>query len=162
MAALQPARPLYRYFHNVKQVQDLANGEICVGIGYVVGIAQARAAAATAEKKREIAIVVPEEGAMLNIDVMAIPADAPHPANAHAFINFILRPDIIAEISNEVMAANAVPASQAFLDPTIRDDPAITPPPEMRPRLFAAPPPASPEYERARTRAWTKFRAGQR
>lgn len=162
MSALEPLRPFYRYFHNVKQVQDLANGDICVAIAYVGGMAQARAAAAIAPRKREIAIIIPDEGAMLNIDVMAIPADAPHPTNAHAFINFILRPDIIAEISNEVMFANAIPAAQAFLSQSLRDDPAINPPPEVMRRLFAAPSPASAEYDRARTRAWMRFRTGKR
>lgn len=162
MAALEPLRPFYRYFHNVKQVQDLANGDICVGIGYAGGIAQARAMAATGQRGRKIAVVIPEEGAMVNIDVMAIPADAPHPEDAHAFINFILRPDIIAEISNETWFANAVPAAQPLVSPDLRDDPAIYPPPQVRAKLFAAPPPASQEYERVRTRAWAKFRSGRR
>lgn len=162
MAALTPLRPYYRYFHNVKQVQDLAQGDICVAIGYVGGIAQARAAAAGAATKREIAVVIPEEGAMVNVDVMAIPADAPHPDNAHAFINFILRPDIIAEITNETWFANAVPAALPLVSTLLKTDPAIYPTPEMRSKLFLPPPPASPAYERARTRAWATFRAGRR
>lgn len=162
MAALTPLRPYYRYFHNVKQVQDIAQGEICAGIGYVGGIAQARAAAASAAFKRDIAVVIPDEGAMFNVDVMAIPADAPHPKNAHAFINFILRPDIIAEITNETWFANAVPTALPLVSPVLKDDPAVYPPPEMRAKLFLPPPPPSPEYERARTRAWARLRSGQR
>lgn len=162
MEALMPLRPFYRYVDSEKYRSDLANGELCVAHGYVGDLVQARARAREARKTQNIAIVIPKEGAMMNIDVMAIPADAPHPEAAHAFINFILRPDIIAEITNETGYANAVPASLSKVDPAIAKDPVIFPPPQVQAKLFTAPPPAGRDYDRAQTRAWQKFRAARK
>jgi len=161
MAALMPLRPNYRYLNSEKYRADLAAGDICVAQGYVGDLVQSRARAAEAKKKQNIAIVIPKEGAMVNIDVMAIPADAPHPEAALAFINFILRPDIVAEITNTTGYANAVPESLAFVTPAIASDPVIYPPPEVKAKLFAALPPASRDFDRTRTRAWTKFRTAR-
>ncbi|MDA8231500.1 MAG: extracellular solute-binding protein [Magnetospirillum sp.] len=160
MKALAPLRPDYRYLHSEKYRSDLANGDICVAQGYVGDLVQARARAREAAgHKQNIAIVIPKEGALVNIDVMAVPVDAPHPDAAMAFINFILRPDIIAEITNQTGYANAVPAALAYGDPAIRSDPAIYPPPDVKAKLFSALPPATPTFDRTRTRAWSRFRA---
>lgn len=160
--ALVPLRPNYRYVDSEKYRSDLANGDLCVAQGYVGDLVQSRNRAKEAKKKQNIAIFIPKEGAQVNIDVMAIPADAPHPEAAHAFINFILRPDVIAEITNETGYANAVPASLAKVDPAIAKDPVIFPPADVQAKLFTAPPPAGKDYDRAQTRAWQKFRAAKK
>ena len=103
--------------------------------------------------------VAPREGAQLWFDMLAIPKDAPHPAEALAFIDFVLRPRVIAGITNQVRYANAVPASLPYVRPAIANDPDIYPPPEQLARFFTvtAVPPAA---ERARTRMWSRFKAG--
>jgi putrescine transport system substrate-binding protein len=160
--ALAPLRANYRYLSGEKYRADMASGDLCLAHGYVGDLVQSRMRARDNKKKKvDIAIVIPKEGAMVNIDVMAIPADAPHPEAAHAFINFILRPDVIATITNETGYANAVPASQPMVDESIRSDPAIFPPEAVQKKLFSALPPAPREFDRARTHAWAKFRAGR-
>ena len=162
MQALAPLRANYRYLSGEKYRADLASGDICLAHGYVGDLVQARMRARDNKKKKvDIAIVIPKEGAMVNIDVMAIPVDAPHPQAAHAFIDFILRPDIIAAITNETGYANAVPASLAFVDPAIKGDPVIYPPEEVRRKLFSALPPAPRDFDRYRTHAWSRFRAAR-
>lgn len=162
MDALMPVRPSLRYVNSEKYRADLANGDICLAQGFVGDLVQSRNRAKEAKKPQNIGIAIPKEGAQVNIDMMAVPVDAPHPAEALAFINFILRPDIIAEITNETGYANAVPASLAHVDPAIRNDPVIFPPAEVKAKLFTAPPPAGKEYERARARAWAKFRTAKK
>lgn len=162
MAALVPLRANYRYIHSEKYRNDLAGGDICVAHGYVGDLVQVRQRAAEAKKKQNIAILIPKEGAIVNVDVMAVPADAPNPDAAHAFIDFILRPDIIAEITNETGYANAVPASIALVDEALAKDPVIFPPAELSDKLFTAPPPAGKDFDRARSREWSKFRAAKK
>lgn len=159
LAALTPIRQNYRYLNSEKYRADLASGDICVAQGYVGDLVQARARAAEAKTKQNIAIVIPKEGALVNIDVMAIPADAPHPEAALAFINFILRPDIVAAITNATGYANAVPSSLPLVDPAISSDPVIYPPDDVKAKLLSALPPASRDFDRTRTRGWTKFRS---
>ncbi|HSV29595.1 MAG TPA: extracellular solute-binding protein [Candidatus Omnitrophota bacterium] len=161
MDALTALRPNYRYIHSEKYRNDLAGGDICVAQGYVGDLVQVRERASKAKKKQNIAIVIPKEGALVNIDMMAIPAAAPHPDAAHAFINFILRPEIIAEITNETGYANMVPASAPMVDEALRTDTVIFPPADVQAKLFT-PPPASKDYDRARARAWSKFRAAKK
>jgi putrescine transport system substrate-binding protein len=161
MDALMPLRSNYRYLNSEKYRSDLASGDTCVAQGYVGDLVQVRMRARDSKKKQNIAIVIPKEGAMVNIDVMAIPADAPHPDAAYAFIDFLLRPDVIADITNQVGYANAVPASLAFVEPAIKSDPVIYPSAEVQKKLFSALPPASRAFDRTRTRMWTKFRTAR-
>jgi len=135
----------------------LSNGDVCLAHGYVGDLVQARQRAKEAGKGVEIAVVIPKEGAQVNIDVMAIPKDAPHPDNAHKFIDFILRADIIAAITNATGYANGVPAADKLVDPTLRGDPAVYPPAEVQAKLFMLPV-APKDFERARTRAWAKVK----
>jgi putrescine transport system substrate-binding protein len=158
-AVVAQVRPFVRYFHSSKYINDLANGDICVAHGYVGDLVQARARAREAGKGVAIVIYIPKEGAVLNIDCAAIPADAPHPGNAHRLIDFLMRPEIIAGITNAVGYANAVPASSPLVRPELLGDPAIYPPPAMTAREFELPP-APPDYERLRTRAWTRLKTG--
>src|SRR5205085_936744 len=104
---------------------DRALGDICIALGYSGDVIQARNRAREAESGVEIAFRVPRQGAQMSIDMLGIPADAPHPDNAHAFINYILRPDVIAAISNAVSYPNPNQAATPLLLPDIRDDPGI-------------------------------------
>jgi putrescine transport system substrate-binding protein len=156
-AVLTKARPYYKYIHSSTYINDIANGEICVAMGYDGDLVQARNRAKEAGGKVEIGIFLPKEGSRLDIDVMAIPKDAPHPENAAKFIDYLLRPAVIAAITNEVGYANAVPAADADIDPDIRKDPVIYPPEGAK--LYLEPVVPRP-YEQARNRLWTRFKTG--
>jgi len=153
-------RPFVKYFHSSKYINDLANGDTCLAHGYVGDLVQARNRAREAGKNVHIGIIIPKEGAVVNTDVMAIPVDAPHPDNAHKFIDFLLRPEIIAAISNTTGYANAVPASNVFLKKDLLADPAIYPPSEVLALEFQVPP-ATQAFERERTRTWTRVKTGK-
>jgi putrescine transport system substrate-binding protein len=103
--------------------------------------------------------IAPKEGTQVGFDELAIPADAPHPDAALAFIDFVLRPEAMAAITNKVRYANAVPASDPMIDKDILDDPGIYPPPAVREKFFetGSLPPAA---QRAESRMWARFRAG--
>jgi len=155
--AVRAARANYRYVHSSSYINDLASGEICVAQGWVGDLVQARSRANEAGRGVEIEIVLPKEGASFNVDMMAIPKDAPHVANAYAFIDFILQPQVIGAITNAVGYANAVPASKAYVDKAITSDPAIYPPAGSK---LYIPPLPDRDYERARNRLWTEIRGG--
>jgi putrescine transport system substrate-binding protein len=150
-------RPYVRYFNAMQYNTDLAAGEVCVSVGFSgdVFIAADRAAEGV-----EIAYSVPKEGAMLWFDMLAIPADAPNPDAAHAFIDFLLRPENIAEITNAVFYPNANAGAAEFVDPAILADPAIYPTPEVMARLFPQPV-HDARADRTLTRLWTRVRTGQ-
>jgi putrescine transport system substrate-binding protein len=159
-ALLQRVRPYYRYFNTSQLPNDLASGEVCVAFSWNGYILQARDRGAAAASPVEIRYTIPREGAFLWFDAVAIPADAPHPDNAHAFLNYLMEPEVIAKISNKIGYANGNLASREFLEPRVRDDPAVYPPEEV---LRALPPDTaeSPEYIRAASRAWTRIKTGQ-
>jgi putrescine transport system substrate-binding protein len=158
-ALLENIQPYVRKYHSSQYINDLANGDICIALGYSGDVIQARNRAEEAENGVEIAFRVPREGAQFSIDMLAIPKDAPHPDNAHRFIGYILRPQVIAAISNAVSYPNPNLAATPFVDPAIRDDPGIYPPAAVE-RLFYIDLPAPRAYERARTRAWTRVKSG--
>jgi putrescine transport system substrate-binding protein len=157
---IQGVRPYIRYFHSSQYINDLANGEVCVSLGFSGDIFIAAARAEEAGNGIEIGYSVPKEGALQWFDMMVIPADAPNPEAAHAWINFIMDPQITADITNYVWYANANAASMPLVDPEIAGDPAIFPPPEVVAKLF-------PQVvydartDRAVTRMWTTVRTGQ-
>jgi putrescine transport system substrate-binding protein len=156
--AIMKARPGYRYFHSSSYINDLANGSICVAQGYAGDLFQARKRAKEAKNGIEIGIFLPKEGAVFNIDVMAVPKDAPHPGNAMKFIDYILEPEVIAKITAAVGYANAVPASRTFIPRNILDDPVVYPPDDVK--LYVQPL-VTPDYERERNRLWTRIKTGR-
>jgi putrescine transport system substrate-binding protein len=156
---LERVRPYIRRFHSSQYINDLAAGDICVALGYSGDVIQARNRAREAGSPVEIAFRVPREGAQMAIDMLAIPRDAPHPDNAHRFIDYILRPEVIAPITNAVSYPNPNLAATALVDPGIRDDPGIYPPPEVM-RLLYLDEPAPRAYERLRTRVWNRVKSG--
>lgn len=153
---LAAARPFWRYTHSSTYINDLANGAICVAMGYAGDLVQARARAREAGRGTEIAIFLPKEGTTFNIDVLAVPKDAPHPDNAHLFIDFILDPETIGKITNKIGYANAVPDSRPAVRPALLDDPVVNPPPDARLYMLPLVPDA---FERARNRAWNRIKS---
>jgi putrescine transport system substrate-binding protein len=151
------ARPSYKYIHSSAYINDLANGNTCVVLGYGGDLVQSRARAKEANRGVNIGIFIPKEGTAFNIDVAAIPADAAHVDEAHAFINFLMKPEIMADITNETGYANAVTKADQFLTPELRNDPVVYPPAEVQAKLYTNPP-ADQAFERARTRAWTRIK----
>jgi putrescine transport system substrate-binding protein len=158
-AVLTKIRP---YIRNIKSeyIEALANGDICVAVGYNGDIMQARDRAHEAGKGIEIKYVVPKEGSILWFDMLAIPKDAPNPESAYAFLNYILTPKVIADISNFKRYANADMQAQTLVDPAVRDDPGIYPPVEQQKKL-AVQLADSADQTRAITRVWQKFKTGQ-
>ena len=157
---LASIRPHIRYFHSSQYISDLANGDVCLSVGWSGDIFQAQARAAEAENGVEIAYVIPDEGALQWFDLMAIPADAPNPDLAHEFINFVMRPEITADITNYVWYANGNAASLELVDEEITSDPGIFPTEAAKERLWA-----SQVYD-ARTdrtvnRLWTTVKTGE-
>ncbi|HWT07929.1 MAG TPA: polyamine ABC transporter substrate-binding protein [Roseomonas sp.] len=138
----------------------LATGEACVALTYSGDVIQAGARAREAGRGVEVGYVMPREGAQLWFDMMAIPADAPNPEDAQRFINFLLQPDVMAGITNHVRYPNAVPASRPLVNEAVRNDPNVFPPAEALAAGFVAGTPPR-EAERARTRLWSRFKAGR-
>ena len=159
-AVLTKIRPYIRNINSSEYIEALANGDICLAVGYNGDILQARDRAREAGKGIEIKYAVPKEGSILWFDMLAIPKDAPNPDNAHTFINYILTPRVIADISNFKRYADADAQAQSLLDPAVRDDPGIYPPKEQTAKL-AVQLADSADQTRAITRVWQKFKTGQ-
>ena len=159
-AHLLKIRPFVTYFHSSKYINDLAAGDICLVLGYSGDIVQARNRAADAGKKVEVGYVIPKEGAMVWFDMMAIPADAPHPQNAHAFINYILTPEVAGAISNAVSYASPNAKALEFVDEELKNDSSVYPNAQVKQRLFADKT-LNSDVDRAFTRAFTRVKAGK-
>jgi putrescine transport system substrate-binding protein len=158
--ALLKVRPYIRTIHSSQYIEDLANGEVCIAVGYSGDVLQARDRAAEAGKEIDIRYVIPREGALMWFDTLAIPADAAHPGNAHAFINYLLRPDVAAANSNFVNYATANAAALKLVNEDLRNDAGIYPTPEVKERLqpnLAK----SAEFTRLLNRSWTRFVTGR-
>lgn len=157
--ALMAVRPYIRNFASGAAVNALAAGETCLALTYSGDVIQARVRGQEAGKGVDVHYVAPREGGELSFDMLAIPKDAPHPEAALALIDFLLRPDVMAAITNKVRYPNAVPASLPDVLPEVAADKNIYPSAELLARDFTAPSvPAA--AERARTRMWSRFKAG--
>jgi putrescine transport system substrate-binding protein len=157
---LKAIRPYVRYIDSSRYIDNLANGNVCLVLGWSGDVKQAHDRAKEAGNGVDLNYVIPREGAMVNYDVLAIPADAPHARNAHLFINYLLRPEVAAQNANLIKYANALPPDSQPLDPEVRNDPGVFSPPEVQARLTperARP----PDYQRVLTRMWTRFKTGK-
>lgn len=154
------ARSNIRYFHSSQYINDLANGDLCVAHGYSGDILQARDRAAEAGNGVNVAYLVPSEGAVVWTDVAVLLADAPNREEAHAFVDFLLRPEVIADITNYVAYANANAAAESLVDEEIRADAGIYPPAETRAKFITLQTPSDREIRNV-TRAWTRVKTGQ-
>ena len=159
--ALLAVRPHLRAIPGSGALLDmLATGEICVALTYSGDVIQAAARAREAGRGVEIGYVTPASGPHLSFDMLAIPADAPNPDAAQAFIDFLLRPEVMAAVTSHVRYPNAVPASLPLVAAAVRDDPNVYPPAAALARAFV-PGTLPPAAERARNRLWNRFRAGR-
>lgn len=159
--ALLAIRPHVRAITASGSILDaLATGEYCVTLTYSGDVIQARARAEEAKRGVTIRYVQPKEGAQLWFDMLAIPADAPNPEAAERFINFLLQPEVMAGITNEVHYPNGVPAATPMVSEAVRSDPNVYPTPEMLERTFTAEA-LSAQAERSRSRLWNRFKAGR-
>jgi putrescine transport system substrate-binding protein len=159
-AMLRKIRPDVSRFSSSGYINDLASGSLCAVLGYSGDINIARARAIAAKNGNDIVAFVPRAGATLFFDSMAIPADAPHPANALLFINYILRPEVAASLTDKVFYANPNRASLKLLPKAIAANDSIFPKPEEMARM-AVPETLPQEAKRIQTRAFTEFKTGQ-
>jgi len=158
-AQLKKVRPYVRYFSSARMINDLPNREVCIAMSWSGDYAQAMARATEVGADVKLAYYVPREGALYWFDGLFIPADAPHPENAHLFLNYLLRPEVMGAISNETRYANPNLLSFPYMLPEIVNDPASYPPQAERERavigyIFG------PKDERRRTRAWSRVKTG--
>jgi putrescine transport system substrate-binding protein len=158
-ALLEKIRPYVTDFNSSAYINALADGDACLAVGWSGDILQARDRALEAENGVNVEYAIPTEGAMMWFDMLAIPRDAPHPENAHAFINYLMDPEVIAKASNYVYYANGNEASQAFLNEDVIGDPAIYPSAVARENLYVTTP-YGPKEQRTVTRLWTKIKTG--
>ena len=159
-ALMMTVRPSIKYFHSSQYINDLANGEICLVMGWSGDVFIARDRAAEAKNGNEIAYFIPREGALMWFDTMGIPKDAKHTENAYKFLDYVMRPKVIAAVSNLVKYPNGNAASTQYVDEAIRNDPAIYPDAATKANLFPNVV-NTPEYDRLATRAWTRIKTNQ-
>ena len=160
MAQLEKVRPYVTYFHSSQYINDLANGNVCISVGWSGDVGQAAARAAEAENGNEIKYVIPKEGTLIWFDTMMIPKDAPHPDLAHKFIDYVLRADVGADLANYVEYASPNEAAMPKIREDLKSDPGVYPTQEVKERLRSKVEP-DPRELRTRTRLWTKVKTGQ-
>jgi putrescine transport system substrate-binding protein len=152
-------RPYSKTFNSAAYIDDLANGDICITIGWSGDILQAKNRAADAKNGVNIQYVIPKEGTYMWFDNLAIPADAKNVDEAHAFINYLMKPEVIAKASNYVQYANGNLASQKFIDKEILENPSVFPTEEVSRKLFTISP-YGPKEQRVLNRLWTQIKTG--
>ncbi|CDM38879.1 polyamine ABC transporter substrate-binding protein [Ectopseudomonas oleovorans] len=153
-------RPSVTYFHSSKYISDLANGNICVAIGYSGDIYQSKARAEEAKNGVEVGYNIPKEGAGSFFDMLAVPADAKNVEAAHVFLNYLMKPEVMASITNYVQFPNANAAATPLVDEALRTDPGVYPSPEVLKKIYTFPD-LAPAVQRNMTRSWTKIKSGR-
>jgi putrescine transport system substrate-binding protein len=153
-------RPYIRYINSSRYIEDLANGDLCLALGWSGDVGQARARARDNGKGVEIKYNIPREGAIMFFDMLAIPADAPHPKNAHLFIDYLLRPDVAAKNSALMHYATSNAAAYSLVDPAVYNDKGVYPSPAVKDHLYANAA-RSLAFTRELNRTWTRFKTGQ-
>lgn len=153
-------RPYIRNINSSEYIESLANGDLCVAVGYNGDVMQARDRAREANKGIEIKYSVPKEGSILWFDMLAIPKDAPNPDSAYAYLNYIMTPQVIADITNSKRYANANALAQPLVLDAVKNDPGIYATLKQRQSL-AVQLADSADETRAITRVWQKFKTGQ-
>lgn len=159
-ALLHQLQPSVLYVASGRQINDLANGSVCLALTYNGDASMAADQARKANKTFEVAYRIPTQGTLVWQDNLAIPKDAPHPEAARAFIEFMLRPESVAALTNTLFFATANLAATPLVDSAVRNDPDIFPPDDVRGRLYADQT-MSLKDMRQRTRVWTTFRTRQ-
>ena len=156
---LKSVRPYVTLFSSSGYINDMANGSICVALGWSGDINIARQRAIEGKTGQNIQALIPKTGGILFFDVMVIPADAPHPNNAYKFIDYILRPEVHASLTNKVFYANPNKESRKFIKPEVASNPTVFPGPEDMKKM-QAPDALSNDIRRTMTRLYTSFKTG--
>ncbi|MGV2121722.1 polyamine ABC transporter substrate-binding protein [Agrobacterium vitis] len=156
----QAIRPSAKTFNSSSYLNDLANGDICATIGWSGDVIQAKKRAEEAKNGVEIAYVIPKEGTYMWFDNLAIPADAKNVEEAHAFINYLMKPEVIAKASDFVSYANGNLASQKMVSADVLNNPSVYPDEATMKRLFTISP-YDPKSQRVLNRLWTQVKTGK-
>ncbi|MCH8179533.1 MAG: polyamine ABC transporter substrate-binding protein [Proteobacteria bacterium] len=156
---LKAIRPYVTLFSSSGYINDLANGSICLAFGYSGDINIARNRAIEGKTGQHIQTLVPRTGGVIFMDTMVIPADAPHPDNAHKWMNYIMRPEVHAALTNKVFYANPNAAARKLVKPEIASDPAVYPTEDDMKRM-ALPDAVNNDIRRQMTRIYTSFKTG--
>lgn len=158
-ALLMQVRPYISYFHSSKYTGDLANGDICVVVGFSGDVLQAKNRAEEAKNGVKVGYSIPKEGAPMWFDMVAMPADAPDEKAGYAYMNYLLQPEVMANISNHVQYANGNLKADGLVEPAMKGNTMIYPSEDMMGKLYALE--AMPaKIDRIRTRIWTSIKAG--
>ena len=156
---MKEVAPYIQYYHSSRSLSDLANGDICVALGWSGDMMMARDRAKEAGNGIDIRYVVPKEGAAMWFDMLGIPKDAPHKHAAHKMLNYLMEPKVMADITNYVTYTNPVPASKAFVNPDIAQDPGVFPTSETMEKLFVFKE-LPRRLKRYVTREWSRIKSG--
>lgn len=156
---LAKIRPYITYFHSSKYINDLAGGDICIAIGWSGDFFQAARAAKNAGQEKTIQYIVPKEGAIITFDALAVPNGSKNIEEAYQFLNYLLEPQVIADITNHIFYPNANKDAKHYLNNDVINNPAIYPPDEVLIRLFPIKE-QSPKLDRLMVRLWTKVLSG--
>jgi len=159
LALLRTVRPYVTLFSSSSYINDLAKGSLCVVMGWSGDINIARQRAITDKTGQDIRVLLPKTGGLLFFDVMAIPKDAPHPKNALKWINYILRPEVAAALTNKVFYANPNKASKPFVLPQLANDPTLFLSPEDLSRMVGPPETWNNDIRRLQSRTFTRFKS---
>jgi putrescine transport system substrate-binding protein len=152
-------RPFVKTFNASAYIDELANGDSCISIGWSGDILQAKTRAEEAGNGVKVEFVIPKEGTYMWFDNLAIPADAKNVDEAHAFINYLMKPEVIAKATDYVQYANGNLASQQFIDKEVLENPAVYPSEEVVNKLFTISP-YGPREQRVLNRVWTQIKTG--
>ncbi|MFK7868903.1 MAG: extracellular solute-binding protein [Roseobacter sp.] len=158
-ALLAPITPYIRHFNTGAVINEMARGDLCLTLGWSGDAGLAYARALEADNGFEVLYSVPKEGTEVFFDFLSVPADAPNPDNAHAFIDYLMEPEVIASVTNLYYYPNGNAASLAFVLDEVKSDPNVYPTDDMMATLF----PNLPRDQatlRTLTRSWTRFKTG--
>lgn len=156
---LKSVRPYITLFSSSGYINDLANGSLCMSLGFSGDINIARKRAIEAKNGNDIVALVPKTGGLLFFDMMAIPADAAHPKNAHLFMNYIMRPEVHASLTNKVSYANPNKESRKFVNESVAKNPSVFLSPADMANMVA-PKALTNDVRRLSTRTFTGFKTG--
>ncbi len=158
-ALLLKIRPYITYFDSSRFITDLANGNICAVVAWSGGVYDAKTSAERAKNGRQLAYRIPREGSSVWIENLVLLKDAPHPEQGMQFINYMLRPEVIAKSTNYLSYPNGNKTALAFVNENLRNNPDIYPPAATLATLFPSQP-LPLKIERVRTRVWSKVKSG--
>ncbi len=160
-AKLMEMRPFIRYFHSSQFITDLATGEICIAIGWSGDILQGADRAKEANNGINVKYVVPDEGGLIYYDMLAIPSDAKHPKNAHLFLDYMMRPDVMSKLSTFTHNAVAVVPAIPLVAPEVRDDPNVYIPADKMANKMFVNKVLPTEINKLVTKLWTRIKQGK-